>query len=166
MLIDVLAEMVTAVGAPLLVNVAVLSGTVGVELQLVPVVHSAPGPCQVPSVACADVAASNAAAAVVANKMRASRRPPAEMSQRRPVCADKTVDHPRSRQCVLSQAAPICCSLWLCGHGCETNSGRAEEVIKYTIAVSAVAAGYESAVDAVDGSSTRHLGRMLWTCVA
>ena len=67
-LIDVLAEMVTAVGAPLLVNVAVLSGTVGVELQLVPVVHSAPGPCQVPSVACADVAASNAVAAVVANK--------------------------------------------------------------------------------------------------
>jgi hypothetical protein len=64
----VLAEMVTAVGAPLLVNVAVLSGTVGVELQLVPVVHSAPGPCQVPSVACADVAASKAAAAVVANK--------------------------------------------------------------------------------------------------
>jgi hypothetical protein len=51
-----------------LVNVAVLSGTVGVELQLVPVVHSAPGPCQVPSVACADVAASKAAAAVVANK--------------------------------------------------------------------------------------------------
>ena len=52
----------------MLVNVAVLSGTVGVELQLVPVVHSAPGPCQVPSVACADVAASNAAAALVANK--------------------------------------------------------------------------------------------------
>jgi len=150
----------------LLVNVAVLSGTVGVELQLVPVVHSAPGPCQVPSVACADVAASMPRPPSSPTNMRASRRPPAEMSQRRPVCADKTVDHPRSRQCVLSQAAPICCSLWLCGHGCETNSGRAEEVIKYTIAVSAVAAGYESAVDAVDGSSTRHLGRMLWTCVA
>jgi hypothetical protein len=156
-LIDVLAEMVIAVGAPLLVNVAVLSGTVGVELQLVPVVHSAPGPCQVPSVACADVAASEAAAAVVANKYaRIPLAPPAEMSQRRPACAYKPVDHPRARQCVLSQAAPICCSLWLCGHGCETNSGRAEEVIKYTIAVPAVASGYESAVDAVDGSSTRH----------
>src|SRR5262245_54739847 len=75
-LIDVLAEMVTAVGAPLLVNVAVLSGTVGVELQLVPVVHSAPGPCQVPSVACADVAASKAAAAVVANKYARISPPP------------------------------------------------------------------------------------------
>ena len=35
-LIDVLAEIVSDVGAPLLVNVAVLSGTVGFELQLVP----------------------------------------------------------------------------------------------------------------------------------
>ena len=60
----------------MLVNVAVLSGTVGVELQLVPVVHSAPGPCQVPSVACADVAASNAAAAVVANKYARIPPPP------------------------------------------------------------------------------------------
>jgi hypothetical protein len=49
--IDVLVEMFTDVGAPLLVNVAVLSGTVGVELQLVPVVHSPPGPVQVPSAA-------------------------------------------------------------------------------------------------------------------
>jgi hypothetical protein len=37
------------------VNVAVLSGTVGVELQFVPVVHSAPGPIQVPSTARAGV---------------------------------------------------------------------------------------------------------------
>jgi hypothetical protein len=45
--------MVTEVGA-LPVNVAVLSGTVGLELQLVPMVHSAPGPVHVPSTACAD----------------------------------------------------------------------------------------------------------------
>jgi hypothetical protein len=89
-----------------LVNVAVLSGTVRVELQLVPVVHSAPGPCQVPSVACADVAASNAVAAVVANKYARIRlAPPAEMSQRRPACAYKTVDHPRSRQCFSKQGS-------------------------------------------------------------
>src|SRR5262249_7996548 len=124
-LIDVLAEMVTAVGAPLLVNVAVLSGTVGVELQLVPVVHSAPGPYQVPSVACADVAASKAAATVVANKYARISPPPAEMSQRRPAFSYKTVDHPRSMQCFSKQAAPIRCNLWPCGHGCETNSGRA-----------------------------------------
>ena len=43
--IDVLFETVTAVGAPL-VKVAVPSGTTGVELQLVPVVHSLPGPTQ------------------------------------------------------------------------------------------------------------------------
>src|SRR5262249_41828053 len=128
-LIDVLAEMVTAVGAPLLVNVAVLSGTVGVELQLVPVVHSAPGPCQVPSVACADVAASKAAAAVVANKYaRIPLAPSAEilstqtglrLQDCRSSTAYKTVDHPRSGQCFLSQAAPVCCNLWLCGHGCD-----------------------------------------------
>ena len=53
MSIDVLFEMLTAVGAPLLVNVAVPSGTTGVELQLVPVVHSLPAPTQVPSTACA-----------------------------------------------------------------------------------------------------------------
>ncbi len=52
--------MVTEVGAALLVNVAVLSGTVGVELQLVPVVHSAPGPVQVPSTAYAAPGASAA----------------------------------------------------------------------------------------------------------
>jgi hypothetical protein len=75
-LIDVLAEIVSDVGAPLLVNVAVLSGTVGLELQFVPVVHSVPGPCQVPSVACADVAASNATAAVVVNKCARILPPP------------------------------------------------------------------------------------------
>ena len=65
----------------------------------------------------------------------------------------------------MSQAAAICCNLWLCGHECEPDPG-AGEVIKYIVAVPAVAAGHESAVDAVDGSSTRHLRRMLWTCVA
>ena len=54
-LIDAEFEMVTDVGALLFVNVAVLSGTVlgGTEVQLVPTVHSAPGPVQVPSTACA-----------------------------------------------------------------------------------------------------------------
>jgi hypothetical protein len=51
-LIEVLLEMVTEVG-PVLLNVAVPSGTFGLELQLVPMVHSAPGPCQLPSSACA-----------------------------------------------------------------------------------------------------------------
>jgi hypothetical protein len=56
-LIDAGLEMVTEVGEPLLVNVAVLSGAVlgvGVEFQLLPWVHSletgAPPPIQVPSV--------------------------------------------------------------------------------------------------------------------
>src|SRR5262245_54549680 len=61
-LIDAVVEMVTEVGAPLPVNVAVLSGTVGLELQLVPVVHSAPGPVHVPSTACADWGNSAASA--------------------------------------------------------------------------------------------------------
>src|SRR6478609_5098886 len=52
-LIAAVFEIVTAVGAPLFVNDAVSSGTVGLELQLAPVVHSAPGPVQVPSTACA-----------------------------------------------------------------------------------------------------------------
>src|SRR4051812_23518320 len=52
-LIAALFEMATDVGAPLFANDAVPSGTVGEELQLVPVVHSPPGPVQVPSTACA-----------------------------------------------------------------------------------------------------------------
>src|SRR5215831_21377941 len=52
-LIEASSEIVTEVGAPLLVNVAALSGTSGFELQLVPSVHSAAGPVQVPSTACA-----------------------------------------------------------------------------------------------------------------
>src|SRR5262249_21897710 len=61
--------MVTDVGAPLFVNVAVMSGTVlavGVEFQLLPWVHSletgAPPPIQVPSVACAAFGANAASA--------------------------------------------------------------------------------------------------------
>src|SRR5262245_31637992 len=52
-LIEASSEIVTEVGAPLLVNVAALSGTSGVELQFVPSVHSVSGPVQVPSTACA-----------------------------------------------------------------------------------------------------------------
>src|SRR5216684_6832902 len=73
-LIEALLEIVTAVGAPLLVNVAVLSGKVGLELQLVPVVHSAPGPVQVPSTACAGSGASRASAPSQALPSSAARR--------------------------------------------------------------------------------------------
>src|SRR5262245_56182390 len=55
-------EIVTDAGAALLVNVAVPSGTSGLELQLVPVVHWLPGPRQVPSTACAASGASMASA--------------------------------------------------------------------------------------------------------
>src|SRR5215813_7001333 len=51
LLIEASSEIVTDVGAALLVNVAVLSGTSGVELQFVPSVHSMSGPVQVPSTA-------------------------------------------------------------------------------------------------------------------
>src|SRR5262245_11120572 len=56
--------MVTDVGALLFVNVAVPSGTVfgGIEVQFVPTVHSAPGPVQVPSTACAVFGANMASA--------------------------------------------------------------------------------------------------------
>src|SRR5260221_449134 len=46
-LIEASLEIVTEVGAALLVNAAVSSGTSGVELQFVPSVHSAPGPARV-----------------------------------------------------------------------------------------------------------------------
>src|SRR5215510_14641457 len=52
-LIEASSESVAEVGAPLLVNVAALSGTSGFELQFVPSVHSAAGPVQMPSTACA-----------------------------------------------------------------------------------------------------------------
>src|SRR5262249_46055476 len=147
---------------------AVPVGTVaGVQLAAV-LKSELPGAVdQVAFWACAGMAASKAAAAVVANKYaRIPLAPPLRrFSRRRPACAYKTVDDPRAGQCLLNQPAPICCDLWLCGHGRETNSG-AGEVIKYIIAPPAVAAGHESAVDAVDGSSTRHLRHILWTCVA
>src|SRR5262245_66177258 len=78
-LIDALFEMVTEVGAPLPVNVAVLSGTVGLELQFVPVVHSAPGPVHVPSTACADWGNSAASAP--------SQTPPSSAGRMRAGCA-------------------------------------------------------------------------------
>src|SRR5262249_29660056 len=79
--------------------------------------------------------------------MPASRSPPPpEILSTQTGWSYKTVDHPRAGQCFLNQPAPICCDLWPCGHGCETNSGRAGEVIKYTIALPVVAAGHESAV--------------------
>src|SRR5262249_55593746 len=62
-LIEASSEIVTEVGAPLLVNVAALSGTPGVELQFVPSVPSAPGPIHAPSIACAALGARVASAA-------------------------------------------------------------------------------------------------------
>src|SRR5262245_31738789 len=58
--------------------------------------------------ACAGMAASNAAAAVVANKYaRIPLAPPLRrFSQRRPACSYKTVDDPRSGQCVFSSLSP------------------------------------------------------------
>src|SRR5262249_28129786 len=66
---------------------------------------------------------------------------PAEMSQRRPAFSHKTVDHPRSAQCFLSEAAPVCCNLWLCRYGGERDSGLADKVIKYAIALPALLRG-------------------------
>ena len=64
--IEVGLEIVTDVAAPLFVNVAVTSGTVGLELQFVPTVHSLPKgpapPSQVPSTACAGLGANMASA--------------------------------------------------------------------------------------------------------
>src|SRR6516164_3264560 len=62
-LIEASLGIVTDVGAALSLNVAVLSGTAGVELQLVPSVHSLPGPLHVPSTACAGYGARDASAA-------------------------------------------------------------------------------------------------------
>src|SRR5262245_3330508 len=62
--------MLTAVGAPLLMKVARVLGSVGLELQLAAVVHSLPGPVQMPSVTCALVAtgiASDRAPSTAAN---------------------------------------------------------------------------------------------------
>src|SRR4051812_13826786 len=73
-LIAALFEMVTDVGAPLFANDATSSGTVGEELQLVPVVHSAPGPVQVPSTACAVPGPSIASAPMHTLPSSAARR--------------------------------------------------------------------------------------------
>ena len=63
--IEVGLEIVTDVAAPLFLNVAMLSGTVGLELQFVPWVHSfgfGGGAVQVPSTACAALGANMASA--------------------------------------------------------------------------------------------------------
>lgn len=63
--IEVELEMVTDVAAPLFVNVAMLSGGFGLELQFVPSVHSfgfGGGAVQVPSTACAAFGANMASA--------------------------------------------------------------------------------------------------------
>src|SRR5262245_5671293 len=84
------SEMATEVGAPLLVNVAVLSGTSGLELQFVPSVHSVSGPVQVPSTACA-TGARMASAASETPERSASRGsvPPLARAE----------DNPPDRQC-------------------------------------------------------------------
>src|SRR5262245_20049996 len=55
-LIEASSEIVTEVGAPLLVNVGALSGTYGVGIEFVYSVHTAAGLVQVPSTACAPAA--------------------------------------------------------------------------------------------------------------
>src|SRR5262245_4027048 len=84
--------MATEVGAPLLVKVAVLSGTSGLELQLVPSVHSVPGPVQVPS-----TCAYTAPGASVAS---AAHETPASSAARGSVPAlARAEDNPPDRQC-------------------------------------------------------------------
>src|ERR1044071_9760351 len=72
---EALFEIVTAVGALLLVNVAVPSGTCGAELQLPPVVHSPPGPSHVPSTARAAPAAKVRKPKLPRSAMRFTTRP-------------------------------------------------------------------------------------------
>ena len=110
-LIDVLFEMVTEVGAPLLVNVAVLSGTVGLELQLVPVVHSAPGPVHVPSTACADWGNSAASAPShtppsSAGRMRAGRAAGAAARMARTVTEAAGADRRARGACCCERITP------------------------------------------------------------
>src|SRR3954468_24913642 len=71
--IEVVLEIVTEVG-PVVLNVAAPSGTVGLEVQLVPVVHSAPGPVQVLSTACAVPGPSIASAPMHTLPSSAARR--------------------------------------------------------------------------------------------
>src|SRR5262245_60157084 len=89
-LIEASSEIVTEVGAPLLVNVAALSGTSGLELQLVPSVHTAAGPLQVPSTACAPGArVASAASETPARSASRSSVPPLARAE----------DNPPDRQC-------------------------------------------------------------------
>src|SRR3954454_9311692 len=105
-LIEAVPEMVTAVGAPLLLNVAVPSGTAGLELQLVPIVHSAPGPCQVPSTACAVPGPSIASAPMHTLPSSAARRdgvraPGAAI--RMAILSIETPDPGRSAECAVRE---------------------------------------------------------------
>src|SRR6516164_10527446 len=89
-LIEASSEIVAEVGAPLLVNVAVLSGTPGFELQFVPSVHSAAGPVQVPSTACATGArVASAASETPARSATRGSVPPLARAE----------DNPPDRQC-------------------------------------------------------------------
>src|SRR5262245_22220725 len=123
---------------------AVPVGTVG-GVQLAAVLKSElPGAVdQVASWARAGMAASNAAAAVVANKYARIPLAPLRgdsLNADRLALTSLSIIYARGK-CFLSQAAPICCSLWLRGHGCETKPAAPKKVIKYTIALPAVAAG-------------------------
>src|SRR5262249_12752602 len=89
-LIEASSEIVTEVGAPLLVNVAALSGTSGLELQLVPSVHTAAGLVQVPSTACApDARVASAASETPARCASRGSAPPLARAE----------DNPPDRQC-------------------------------------------------------------------
>src|SRR5262249_51773368 len=88
-LIEASSEIVTDVGAALLVNVAVLSGTSGVELQFVPSVHSVSGPVQVPSTACAPDARVASAASETPARSATRSIPPLARAE----------DTPPDRQC-------------------------------------------------------------------
>src|SRR5262249_51095218 len=92
-LIKASSEIVTDVGAPLLVNVAVLSGTVA-KLQLLSWVHSlgtgAPPPVQMPSTACAPGArVASAASETPARSASRGSVPPLARAE----------DNPPDRQC-------------------------------------------------------------------
>jgi hypothetical protein len=112
------------------------------------------------------MAASKAAAAVVANKY--ARIPLA------PLCGDVSTQtglrlqacRSFTREAMRLESASADLLRPVALRPRTRDQFRADEVIKYIIAVPAVAAGHESAVDAVERSSTRHLRRTLWTCVA
>src|SRR5262249_50128614 len=82
-------EIVTEVGALLLVKVAAFSGTSGLELQLVPSVHSVPGPVQVPSTCAYTAPGASAMRETPARSATRSSVPPLARAE----------DNPPDRQC-------------------------------------------------------------------